>query len=42
MECTKYRAKHNECIQALSQVSSVALHKLLKLNSVSVLASKTP
>lgn len=40
MECTKYRAKHDECIHALSQVSSVALHKLLKLNSV--LASKTP
>lgn len=39
-KCTKNKAKHNELILALPQISGIALYKLLKLNSVSFPASK--
>lgn len=38
-KCTKNRAKRNDVL-ALPQISSMALYKLLKLNSVSFPASK--
>lgn len=42
MECTKYRARHDECILPLPQCAAWPRTKCLSLNSISVLAFKTP